>query len=153
MAFASQSGQGRSILLVDDEPDVLRSVGDLLEDGIPGLVVVTASSGNAALAILDRRPVDLIVSDFRMPGMDGLEFLYQCGLRHPRIPRAILTAFLTDDLARSAKPGTDVAAYLSKSAEPGILLEWVRRRLTSIPSSPVASLAKPELPGTRLTAK
>jgi CheY-like chemotaxis protein len=153
MASASQSGKGRSILLVDDEPDVLQSVGGVLEDGIPGLEVVTASSGNAALAILDRRPVDLIVSDFRMPNMDGLEFLYQCGLRHPRIPRAILTAFVADDLARRAKPGTDVAAYLSKSAEPGILLDWVRRRLASIPASAVASLAKAGLPGARLTAK
>src|SRR5687767_527553 len=97
MAVSSPS-QRRTLLLVDDEPDILDSVSTVLEWGIPGLDVVTALSGKAGLAILDRRPVDLIVSDFKMPNMDGLEFLYQCGLKHPRTPRAILTAFLTDDL-------------------------------------------------------
>ena len=152
---ASSSAQPRTLLLVDDEPDVLSSVAEVLERGIAGLEVITASSGRAGLAILDRRPVDLIVSDFKMPGMDGLEFLYQCGLNHPRIPRAILTAYMTDDLPRQAKAGTEVAAYLSKASEPSTLVDWVRRRLESVPAAAVASLERAGViaPSSRLFTK
>lgn len=136
----------RTVLLVDDEQDVLDSIREVLEWGIPNLDVVTATSGKAGLTILDRRSVDLVVSDFKMPGMDGLEFLDQCGLRHPRVPRAILTAFLTDDLEKRAKPTAPIAAFLSKAADPGVLLDWVRRRLESVPANAVASLARAGVP-------
>ncbi|HUR25902.1 MAG TPA: response regulator [Candidatus Thermoplasmatota archaeon] len=132
----------RTLLLVDDEPDILRSIGPLLERGIPGLEVIPASSGREGLAILDRGAVDLIVSDFRMPGMDGLEFLEQCGLRHPRIPRAILTAFLTQELRERAGSGVASDSFLSKAEAPSVLLDWVRRRIESVPAAAVASLMK-----------
>lgn len=131
-----------TLLLVDDEKDVLDSVQDLLESEIPGLRVVPASSGQDGLRRLDQGRIDLVVSDFRMPNMDGLEFLYQCGLKHPRVPRVILTAFSIDDVANRAQPDAGIAAFLSKTSDPKDLVRWIRRRLESAPASAVASLAK-----------
>ena len=67
----------RTILLVDDEPDILLSIKVLLERSPMGLEVVTASSGAEGLEVLRSREVDLVISDFKMPGMDGIEFLMQ----------------------------------------------------------------------------
>lgn len=118
-------------LFVDDEPDILDTVRQLLEAGIPGLRVVTASSGKSGLKALAGQRIDLIVSDFRMPGMDGLEFLDQCGRKHPRVPRAILTAFPSHELQSTVNDAG--ASFLSKRMDPTALVDWVRHHLESSP--------------------
>ena len=123
------------LLLVDDEPDILVSVASLLEATIPGLKVITAPSGRAGLELLDRERIDLIVSDFKMPGMDGIEFLYQARRLHPGIPRVMLTAFGNEDLARRAVTDAFVGAFLSKGGDPEHLVEGVSRLLSYQPSS------------------
>lgn len=120
-----------TLLLVDDEPDILDSVQALLAGGIPGLHVLTARSGREGLEVLGREPVDLIVSDFRMPGMDGIEFLHQCRLRRPQVPRVMLTAFGNEDLARRAVTDAFVSAFISKGAEPGALIDGIKALLAS----------------------
>ena len=123
------------LLLVDDEPDILSSMKSLLESSIPHLKVITAPSGRVGLDLLDRERVDVIVSDFKMPGMDGIEFLYQCRKLHPTIPRVMLTAFGSEDLARQAILEAFVGAFLSKGATPEELVEGVGRLLEYQPSS------------------
>ena len=141
------------VLLVDDEPDILASMKALLESSIQGLKVITAASGRIGLELLDRERVDLIVSDFKMPGMDGIEFLYQCRRSHPTIPRCMLTAFGNEDLARRAVVEAFVGSFLSKGAEPERLVEGVSRLLDYAPSSapslvvsPPGSLFPPKAP-------
>jgi CheY-like chemotaxis protein len=123
------------LLLVDDEPDILTSIKSLLESSIGSLKVITAPSGRIGLELLERERVDLIVSDFKMPGMDGIEFLYQCRRHHPSIPRVMLTAFGNEDLARRAVVDAFVGSFLSKGADPEQLVSGVSQLLDYHPSS------------------
>jgi response regulator RpfG family c-di-GMP phosphodiesterase len=123
------------LLLVDDEPDILASMKTLLESSITSLKVITAPSGRIGLELLERERVDLIVSDFKMPGMDGIEFLYQCRRHHPMIPRVMLTAFGNEELARRAVVDAFVGSFLSKGADPETLVEGVSHLLDYHPSS------------------
>jgi CheY-like chemotaxis protein len=77
------------ILLVDDEPQVLSALTRLLKRA--GFEVASAGSGEEALAKLEQFAPDLVLSDFRMPRMNGSELLEQVRLRLPGARRAILT--------------------------------------------------------------
>jgi CheY-like chemotaxis protein len=123
------------MLFVDDEPDIRESIKALIEGTIPGVTVVTASSGRAALEMLDKERIDLIMSDFKMPGMDGIEFLFQARRLHPTIPRIMFTAFQSEDLARRALVETMVSAFLSKTVAPDEMVERVLGLLKYEPAS------------------
>src|SRR5689334_996839 len=92
------------ILLVDDEPK-LRSVlsvalGDL------GYRVIEASSGSAALDILRREDADLVLTDLRMPEVNGYELLRECKRLDPDVPVVLLTAYSSiKDAVRAIKEG------------------------------------------------
>jgi two-component system CheB/CheR fusion protein len=60
------------ILAVEDEPEYLEMLQDVMKS--LGHTITLAAGGEEALAILDRQPVDVIISDVSMPGMDGLKF-------------------------------------------------------------------------------
>lgn len=107
-----------SILLVDDEEDILTSMKEYLEVTIPELDVKTATSGQKGLDILSDGPVDLIITDYKMPEMDGLEFLRRAAKIHPAIPRIILTAFPKLDLAIQAINEVEVDRFLTKPIRP-----------------------------------
>jgi len=77
------------VLLVDDETDFLESLGQRLK--LRGLPTLTAVSGPEALEVLDRQPVDVVVLDVRMPGMDGIETLRRIKESHPRVEVVMLT--------------------------------------------------------------
>lgn len=123
------------ILLVDDEPDILASIKTLVEASFDSVKVLTAPSGRVGLELLERERVDLIISDLRMPGMDGIEFLYQARRHHPNLPRVMLTAFGNEENARRAVVETFCSAFLSKGTEPEVLIDSVGRLLTYMPSS------------------
>ena len=63
------------VLFVDDEPRVLEAIQRMLFDAAGDWEVTTAASGPEALSILDASRFDVIVTDMRMPGMDGVELL------------------------------------------------------------------------------
>ncbi len=77
------------VLLVDDETDFLESLGQRLR--LRGVPALTAASGPEALAILGDQPVDVVVLDVRMPGMDGIETLRRIKEAHPRVEVVMLT--------------------------------------------------------------
>lgn len=81
----------RTLLLVDDEAHILSSLKRLLRRD--GYTIVTAESGLAGLAVLAQTPVDVIVSDQRMPGMSGVEFLHQAKASHPHTVRMVLSGY------------------------------------------------------------
>ncbi len=78
-----------TVLLVDDDPFMLAVLGDMLAD--EPLRVLSAASGPEALALLERGPVEVILCDQAMPGMNGTEVLAQVAARHPRTVRLMLT--------------------------------------------------------------
>jgi len=113
------------LLLVDDEPDILSSVAELVEGELPGVRVLRAHSGREGLDLLQAERVDGIISDFRMGEMDGLQFLVIARQCHPTIPRLMFTAYPDPTLVHLAKQEAGVAAFLPKAAEPNELLDKV----------------------------
>ena len=83
-----------SILFVDDEERVVNQLRMIFRQNYE---VHTATSGAEGLAILQRTPVDVVVSDQRMPGMTGIEFLAQVRNQRPAAMRLLLTGY--SDLA------------------------------------------------------
>ena len=77
-------------LVVDDERLVLSALRRTLMRA--DMEVFTASSGAEGLAVLDQETVDLVVSDYKMPGMNGIEFLKQVSAGWPAVRRCMLTA-------------------------------------------------------------
>ncbi len=80
------------VLLVDDEESWLRLMEVELRVYADAFSVMTARSGNEALGILEKNPVAVVVSDLRMPGMDGFELLSRILANYPDIPVFIVTA-------------------------------------------------------------
>jgi two-component system response regulator AtoC len=95
------------ILIVDDEPSVSFLLREILEER--GHVVHAAASGADALALLDSgllEDVELVLTDFAMPNLDGLGLLTQIRIRNPELPVVLLTARGSERLAaRAIKQG------------------------------------------------
>ncbi len=80
------------ILCVDDEVNVLRSLKRLFMD--EDFTIITAASGEEAIELLEKeQPVQLILSDYRMPGMTGVDFLKHVCEKWPKIIRMILSGY------------------------------------------------------------
>jgi DNA-binding NtrC family response regulator len=84
-------GSPRRALVVDDEPSILRTVADALQDR--GVVVEEAADGTRALAALHASDFDVVVTDLRLPGADGLQVLRAARQRDPRCGVVVITAF------------------------------------------------------------
>ncbi|HEX9874065.1 MAG TPA: response regulator [Deferrimonas sp.] len=101
-----------AILLVDDEANVLKALQRALID--EDWEVQTASSGDEALALLKEARFKVIVSDERMPGMTGSEFLSLASLRAPETVRIMLTGHASLDGAMRAVNGGEIYRFLIK---------------------------------------
>ncbi len=111
----------KTILLVDDEENVLSALERIFTP--EGHRVLTATSGEAGLAVLAIEQVDLVISDMRMPGMDGHQLLKQVRALYPTSMRAILSGFAE---------GKDVINCLRDgSARMYILKPWDNDKLLS----------------------
>jgi len=85
------SGQRKPhVLIVDDEPNVRRVLGTLLEQA--GFAATRAASGEQALDLVRSLDPDLVITDLKMPGMDGFELLRRLQASFPEIPVVMLTA-------------------------------------------------------------
>lgn len=115
------------ILLVDDEPGVLSSLRRLLRP--TGYRVITAEGGTAALEMLAVYPVDLIISDMRMPGMNGAEFLARAREQYPSVMRILLTGYSEVDAAVRAINEGGVYRYLNKPWDDQDLLLTVKHAI------------------------
>lgn len=113
-----------TLLLVDDETDFRRTVAKrLIKRGID---TIQAASGKECLEILKKNPVDVVVLDVKMPGMDGIETLHHIKKEHPEIEVIMLTGHATtQDGVDGIKTGA--FDYLSKPIELEHLLGKVRQ--------------------------
>jgi CheY-like chemotaxis protein len=80
----------KKILVVEDQPTSLRAVTSFLTH--EGYEVAGAKDGMAAMELLEKSPVDLVVSDIRMPRLDGVALAMHLLSRVPRIPVIMMTA-------------------------------------------------------------
>jgi DNA-binding NtrC family response regulator len=84
------------VLVVDDETDVREVVEEMIAE--MGFQVKGVSNGKAAQDLIINTPVDLVISDVQMKGIDGLALAHWIRDRFPRLPLALMTAFPSDDL-------------------------------------------------------
>lgn len=126
----------KTVLVVDDEPDVRAYLGGILRDG--GFRVLTAADGEEALAMIRAEPPDFISLDLVMPRKSGHRLLYE--LRRDRalarIPVLIVTAHAKTELGRGAMQDlmenrilSGPGVYLEKPVDPRSYLRAVQRAL------------------------
>ncbi|WP_367190446.1 HD domain-containing phosphohydrolase [Burkholderia sp. Ed8] len=126
-AASGDAERAPSILLVDDEPNVLSALRRVLRP--TGYDVLTADSGEAALAILASTEIDLIVSDMRMPHMSGAEFLARARALHPDTMRILLTGYAEIASVVQAVNEGGVYRYLNKPWDDHDLLLTIEQAL------------------------
>jgi DNA-binding NtrC family response regulator len=86
-----------SVMIVDDEEDFLETLMKRLEKR--EVNITGARSGEEALDLLDQNPVDVVLLDVKMPGMDGIETLREIKKRHPLMEVILLTGHANTDAA------------------------------------------------------
>ena len=107
-------GQTRrpSILCVDDEPSILSALRRLFR--ARGFQVITAEGGQSGLSILETEAVDLVISDMRMPEMDGVVFLEHVRQRWPDTVRLLLTGYADISSIMGAINRGEIYRYIAK---------------------------------------
>jgi HD-like signal output (HDOD) protein/CheY-like chemotaxis protein len=103
---------GGKVLFVDDEINVLQSI----KRGFLNapFEVLTATDPHEALDLLAREDVDVVVTDFRMPHMDGLKFLQQVRERYPKTARVILSGYIEKSVAVESLTRGLASTYIFK---------------------------------------
>jgi CheY-like chemotaxis protein len=104
-----------TVLVVDNEPGFADLAGEMLEREHESIVAETATDGREALAVLERRDVDCIVSDYEMPEMTGLELLERVRETDPDLPFVLFTGRGSEDVASEAIDA-GVTQYLRKGS-------------------------------------
>jgi YesN/AraC family two-component response regulator len=117
----------RRILLVEDEPDIRGSLKDLLEMQIPGAEVAVAANGAEGLRQIAATHPHLIITDYKMPGMNGLEFLEAARAASPETPRILMTAYPDLGVATRAINEAHIENFLAKPIEPDEMIEKIVR--------------------------
>jgi CheY-like chemotaxis protein len=98
----------KNILIVDDEPRLLKSIEAGLLHFRHRFKVFTASNGMEAVEILNKIAMDLVVTDLKMPEMDGFELLAHIHANFPFLPAIVMTAFNTPDIEQKLVSGNSL---------------------------------------------
>lgn len=126
----------RCILLVDDEELILKAFRRIFNE--TDYTVFLANSGKEALKILSQETIDILVSDMRMPEMDGMELLHRVKLLYPQIIRVILSGYADDQMIFQSLSQNLAKLYLYKPWQNEALIQQMERlfimkdRLTSL---------------------
>ena len=116
----------RKVLVVDDDPVVGKSFGRVLS--ARGYAVITAENGQDALTKLSREDYDVVFTDIRMPGMNGLEVAERVKASQPWLPVVIVTGYGTEaNEARAEAAG--VCGFLRKPLSPELIEFSARKAL------------------------
>jgi DNA-binding NtrC family response regulator len=91
----------QTILIIDDEMDMLMLLRMIIEDNTEHRVETT-NSPSEGLKIFREKEIDLVITDLKMPGMDGLELFAELNELKPEVPVIIITAYGSNEVAASA---------------------------------------------------
>jgi PAS domain S-box-containing protein len=119
------------VLLIDDEADIREVTGLALQDA--GYTVLSAADGQTGLGICDSHHPQLVITDIRMPGLDGIQVLEQIKTRHPQTEVIVATAFAEMALAVRALQ-LDASDFITKPINDSALfiaLDRARERFRS----------------------
>jgi len=114
----------KNVLIVDDEKPFLISLTDGLAAYGEEFTVLSALNGREAVKILDSTEVDLVVTDLRMPKMDGFELLAHMSGQYPNIPVIVMTAYGTPEIEERLQD-MGIFQYLEKPLEFNVLVDRI----------------------------
>lgn len=123
---AREEGRKGRILVVDDDEGVRENLAELFET--VGLEVRTASNAAEALARLEEKRVDLLLTDFRMPGPNGVELIETCRRTYPGLRAILMTAF-GDSFTEIESVRRGAIGYVNKPFEADEIVDLVERIL------------------------
>jgi CheY-like chemotaxis protein len=129
MPTCERTGKNR-VLIVDDQPGMVETLADILKDR--GCMVTMASDGYQAVKQVDQHPVDLVLMDFVMPGLNGLDTYRAIKHLRPQTPVVLMTGYKMDQLVKQATH-EGILAVLQKPVDPATIVGIVLAvlRLTS----------------------
>lgn len=126
MTIREESLDSKRLLIVDDDEATAMAYRALFEASDPLIVVDVVLTAEAALPCMLHGSYDAIVSDQRLPGLDGLGLLIACRLFHPGTPFILVTAHGDRTLEEKAT-ALGVYAFLHKPVDSNVLLNTVQR--------------------------
>ena len=121
----------KRILIVDDDKGVAFFLREHLLEAQAGYQVETADSSEEALEIMAQRPFDLVITDLRMPGMDGLELMEEIRQISPRTRLILMTAYGNERIERTAYQ-LGACQYITKPFRVQDLIERVDKALAEV---------------------
>ncbi|MGR8934467.1 MAG: response regulator [Gammaproteobacteria bacterium] len=110
MTMLTDKADQACILLVDDEPNVLKSLCRLLWN----YRVVTAGSGYEALSLAEHKIFDLVLTDYRMPGLNGIDFLIRFKIMQPDTARLVLSGYADLQGVQAAINEAEIYRFINK---------------------------------------
>lgn len=124
----------RRVMVVDDD-DLFR---DMLADTLSahGYTPYAVQNGAQALVELEQGPVDVVISDIRMPGMDGIALLKEIKEKHPDLPVILITAFLGESESDQGASTAEADGFLSKPFETEQIIALLRSLSSPDSSNP-----------------
>lgn len=121
----------KRILIVDDEDKVAFFLRESLEELGQDLIVEAAASGEEALEKIAAQPFNLVISDLRMPGIDGLELLERVKEQNPDTRLILMTAYGSDEVEAQARR-LEIYQYITKPFHISDLVEAARDALAGV---------------------
>lgn len=118
----------KNVLIVDDERAFLSILSEGLQGHQQDFRIITAENGRDAIGVLKRQPVDLLVTDIKMPQMDGFELLQYMNTNHPRVPVMLMTAFGTQEMEEKGR-SMGARQYLEKPFDVDTLVRKIQQEL------------------------
>jgi len=133
------------ILIVEDQREVSRLLRTALETLDAEFEVVEVPSGEEATLESTRNPIDLLVSDYRLPGMTGVELMHKVKINHPQV-KVILVTGQTNPRIRKEVAESGADAFFIKPISMADFLDAIERHLglveTLLPPEPIAPVAE-----------
>lgn len=131
------------IMILDDEPNIVDGLYALLSDTFGDTVeVYTAYASNDALKMLRSRPIDILVLDIRMPGMNGIEILDWIEKERPKVRVLLLTGYNDLQYVQSAMWHHCCVGYILKAQGDEALLSEIRRQMGELENIAKQQLAR-----------
>ena len=116
-----------TILIVDDDENILKSIKRSLMDD--NYNILTATSGQEGMALLKKQNVSLVISDQKMPGMTGLEFLEKVKINYPEILTIMLTAHADIEITIKAINEAGIYKFILKPWDQANLRITIKRAI------------------------
>lgn len=116
------------LLVIDDDPTLLKALPDTLRFRLQGCVVDTADSPDEALQFVAKQSYDAVISDIRMPGMDGVALTKKIREAQPGTPVVLITGHGENGL-RGQASAAGAFAFLNKPIDPTFIVALLQQAL------------------------